>query len=639
MDDSQITQAQDALQEELRRLAELAPPSPSDDATPPQQAAQLARLHAAQAALRLAAALLRADDPAAAQALDDELRQLDQQVKAWKRKGQGWFETRTIVRTKIKRGADMSGEQTRTSVTVTYGPYRLFRWRDAEGKTRTHYLGKLQPTDEEFNPAPDDQLWAETATTAHNTQLVDQASDVPTAAPPAPAPPSEGLLWAESEAAAHNARPTIAPAPPSAPPQRQVALPADADQVGRLLAGLTRALGEYQYRTQISREKAQIVMEQMGDVLDQHEHAVMRHAVCTELHRQHWRGAPPEADVGAARLQAVMAMAARDGVAEELGQAVIDVGWELNDHRILRSWRHQAFVRMLRDSRDALAQTYTQARLAWRRVVDLGIDPTPQIDAGLAYLEAIHSDRQMEPSWEATPRRPPLAVVPALDDSASRHLTEHGQVTLCLRAVPAGMVQEHALGPQGCPVCVSRAQALGHICPCCGRPLTIPVLPDGLCLDCATTEVGQRYRAEEAARQERIAAQRGQRRKKRPSAASDTPPAPPPYLLSAEPAIPPIPPAATISPDPGSSAAALALTIAATTRHLTTSGERTLCGKTIDLATAVRQATFYSYVDCGTCARLAKAQGRICPVCGQPLLQVDTDGQCQVCVTARTRGW
>jgi len=58
------------------------------------------------------------------------------------------------------------------------------------------------------------------------------------------------------------------------------------------------------------------------------------------------------------------------------------------------------------------------------------------------------------------------------------------------------------------------------------------------------------------------------------------------------------------------------LTIAATTRHLTASGARTLCGKAIDLATAVRQATFYSYADCGACARLAKAQARICPVCG-----------------------
>ncbi len=149
MDDIQITQAQAALQEELRRLAELAPPALSDEATPPQQAAQLARLHAAEAALRLAAALLRADDPAAAQALDDELRQLDQQIKVWKRKGQGWFETRTIVRSKVKHGAEMTGEQIGPPVTVAYGPYRLFRWRDAEGKTRTHYLGKLQPTNEE----------------------------------------------------------------------------------------------------------------------------------------------------------------------------------------------------------------------------------------------------------------------------------------------------------------------------------------------------------------------------------------------------------------------------------------------------------------------------------------------------------
>ncbi len=43
----------------------------------------------------------------------------------------------------------MTGEQIGPPVTVAYGPYRLFRWRDAEGKTRTHYLGKLQPTNEE----------------------------------------------------------------------------------------------------------------------------------------------------------------------------------------------------------------------------------------------------------------------------------------------------------------------------------------------------------------------------------------------------------------------------------------------------------------------------------------------------------
>jgi hypothetical protein len=114
-------------------------------------------------------------------------------------------------------------------------------------------------------------------------------------------------------------------------------------------------------------------MDQMGDVLDQHERAVMRHAIRAELHRQHWRGAPPEAIVAASCLQAVMAMAARDGVAEELDQAVTDVSWELNDHRTLRGWRHQAFVRMLRESRDVLAQTYVHVRRVWRRVVDLGI--------------------------------------------------------------------------------------------------------------------------------------------------------------------------------------------------------------------------------------------------------------------------
>jgi len=114
---------------------------------------------------------------------------------------------------------------------------------------------------------------------------------------------------------------------------------------------------------------------------------------------------------------------------------------------------------------------------------------------------------------------------------------------------------------------------------------------------------------------------------------------PAPYLLHDEPEFPPALPPATISPDPGTRVAALVLTIAATTRHLTVSGARTLCGKAIDLATAIRQATFYSYADCAACARLAKAQGRICPACGQPLLQVDADGQCQICATTRMRGW
>src|SRR6266542_1745597 len=116
----------------------------------------------------------------------------------------------------------------------------------------------------------------------------------------------------------------------------------------------------------------------------------------------------------------------------------------------------------------------------------------------------------------------------ALDSAPLMLRPQHGQVTLCLRAVPAGAIQEHVLGPHGCLACVDRALIQGYICPCCGRLLTIPVMPDGLCLDCATTEAGQRYRADKAARQERIAAQRGQRRKKRSPAESDTPPAPPP---------------------------------------------------------------------------------------------------------------
>lgn len=62
-------------------------------------------------------------------------------------------------------------------------------------------------------------------------------------------------------------------------------------------------------------------MDHMGDVLDQHEQAVMRHAICAELHCQHWHGAQPVADVGTARFQAVMAMTARDATADELNLA------------------------------------------------------------------------------------------------------------------------------------------------------------------------------------------------------------------------------------------------------------------------------------------------------------------------------
>jgi len=608
--DPQITQAHAALQEELRRLADLAPPAPSDADTPPRQAAQLARLQAAQTALRLAATLLRADDPVAAESLDDELRQIEHQVTEWKRKGKGWFETRMVTRTKVRLEQDEAGQVTAVPVKIAYGPYRYFRWRDADGKTRTHYLGKQQPEDE-------------------NAAM----------SPAISAPPPTDQLWATSDDPDHNTTPVDAPAPPPSAPPRQPALDDDADQVGRLLQDLTHALGQYQHRTQISREKAEIVMDWMGDVLDRHAHAVMRQAICAELHRQHWRGAPPADAIGTARLQAVIAMAARDGVAEELNQAVSDVGWELNDHRTLRGWRHTAFVRMLRDSRTALTRAHAQARAAWRRVVDLGIDPAPQIDAGLAELETIHSRREPTLTWEATPHRSPLAVVPALDDPTGRHLTENGQLTLCWRMVPEGAIRDHALGPHGCTACAQRALAQGHSCPCCGRTLTIPVMPDGLCLDCATTEDGQRWRADEAARQERVAAQRGQRRKKRPASESDAPPTPPRYDPSAEPAIPAAPPPAAIVPDPGARAAALVLTIAATTRHLIADGARTLCGKAIDPATAIRQATFYSYADCGACARIAQAQQRTCPACQQPLIQVDAAGHCQVCATRQARGW
>jgi len=198
--DSQIAQAQDTLQKELRRLAEIAPPAPSDETTPPQQAAQLARLHAAQAALRLAAALLRADDPAAAQALDDELRQLDQQLKAWKRKGQGWFETRMVVKKRIHIDKGDDGTPAIWIEKVPYEPYRYFRWRDADGKTRTHYLGSQQP-EEEGNPL-----------------LSDSAPSVP--------PPAE-QLWATSDNSDHNPQSAPAPAfaatpPPSGPPARRV---------------------------------------------------------------------------------------------------------------------------------------------------------------------------------------------------------------------------------------------------------------------------------------------------------------------------------------------------------------------------------------------------------------------------------
>src|SRR5579871_1500532 len=156
----------EALEAELARLAELAearPPSllaeaalPQTEATfgPPREAARLAGLQAAQAALRLAAALLQVEAPEQAQAAARAVEACAQAIATWKRSGRGWFESRHIV--KGYYAAQLPNEQTGGKewwwIAISYGPYRYFRWRapdpnTGEPKLHTRYLGKQEAAD------------------------------------------------------------------------------------------------------------------------------------------------------------------------------------------------------------------------------------------------------------------------------------------------------------------------------------------------------------------------------------------------------------------------------------------------------------------------------------------------------------
>lgn len=137
------------LNNELDRLARTldtsAWPSASGDLDARAEAAALARLRAAEAAVALAAALLEQDDAPAAGELRIQVNRLAHKVRDWRKVGRGWFEERTITRT-ARRGST-AGD------TVTYGPYYYFRWRDSSGRRQSQYLGKERPAEMDRPPA------------------------------------------------------------------------------------------------------------------------------------------------------------------------------------------------------------------------------------------------------------------------------------------------------------------------------------------------------------------------------------------------------------------------------------------------------------------------------------------------------
>lgn len=117
-----LDQAITRVQQDLAQLAQL---TQRTDAPPPA-ATQLARLQAAQAALKLAAVLLDDADPIAAQPIWQQFTAVSEDLTTWQRSGRGWFEERLV-----RRGQKL------------HGPYRYFRWRDEARKTHTHYLGRV----------------------------------------------------------------------------------------------------------------------------------------------------------------------------------------------------------------------------------------------------------------------------------------------------------------------------------------------------------------------------------------------------------------------------------------------------------------------------------------------------------------
>jgi hypothetical protein len=118
------------LREQLARVEQLTEmnlaPDEDDRLHTHQEAAQhLARLQSARAALKLAATLLEMNSNPTARELKNKIKELEGQATEWKQTT-GWFEDRWVRRPK-----------------GTFGPYRYFRWRDAEGKLQTKYLGKV----------------------------------------------------------------------------------------------------------------------------------------------------------------------------------------------------------------------------------------------------------------------------------------------------------------------------------------------------------------------------------------------------------------------------------------------------------------------------------------------------------------
>ncbi len=168
-----VAGAVQTLEEELLRLAEIAGERqtaemeqaalPQTEATfgPPREAARLARLQAAQAALALASALLLVDSPAAAQEAARQAEASAEKIAAWKRSGRGWFESRYINKgfEPVKIRNHLTGEDEWWWMPISFGPYRYFRWRTPDPetgrlKTRTWYLGKQEPPDRDDPTTP-----------------------------------------------------------------------------------------------------------------------------------------------------------------------------------------------------------------------------------------------------------------------------------------------------------------------------------------------------------------------------------------------------------------------------------------------------------------------------------------------------
>jgi hypothetical protein len=161
-----VAGAVQALEEELLRLAEVAcerhaaeveeVQQPQTEATfgPPREAARLARLQAAQAALTLASALLMVDSPEAAQEAARQAETSAETIATWKRSGRGWFESRSITKgfEPVKIRNHLTGEDEWWWMPISFGPYRYFRWRAPDPETgqlklHTWYLGKQEQAD------------------------------------------------------------------------------------------------------------------------------------------------------------------------------------------------------------------------------------------------------------------------------------------------------------------------------------------------------------------------------------------------------------------------------------------------------------------------------------------------------------